>query len=119
MNHGRPRGRRSRHLPQNRPATRARLRGKNRPARVKASGAGRRLSFGQNRPATRANGRGRAAPGCSPGSGGRGNHAGEGSLFIFNEIGVFQGETLADEMPAGDYLLYVQADGPWTIKIAP
>ncbi|MGI8479175.1 MAG: hypothetical protein ACR2M2_04870 [Gaiellaceae bacterium] len=43
----------------------------------------------------------------------------EGSLFIFNEIGVFQGETLADEMPAGDYLLYVQADGPWTIKIAP
>jgi hypothetical protein len=43
----------------------------------------------------------------------------DGSIFLFNEIGTFQGETLADAMPAGDYLLAVQADGPWTIRFIP
>ena len=43
----------------------------------------------------------------------------EGSILLFNEIGNFQGETLAEEMPAGDYLLAVQADGPWTIRFTP
>jgi hypothetical protein len=42
----------------------------------------------------------------------------EGTLFLFNEIGPYKGETLADEMPAANYLLYVQADGPWTIRFA-
>lgn len=43
----------------------------------------------------------------------------EGSIFLFNEIGDFSGETLAEQMPAGDYLLSVQADGPWTIRFTP
>lgn len=43
----------------------------------------------------------------------------EGTLLFFNEIGTFSGETLAEEMPAGDYLLHVQADGPWTIRFTP
>jgi hypothetical protein len=39
-----------------------------------------------------------------------------GSILLFNEIGRFDGETIADEMPAGNYLLAVVADGSWTIK---
>ena len=43
-----------------------------------------------------------------------------GYFFIFNEIGRFKGEVLADEeMPAGDYLVWVQADGAWTLKFSP
>jgi hypothetical protein len=39
-----------------------------------------------------------------------------GTILLFNEIGQFKGETLADPMPAGDYLLAVQADGAWTLR---
>lgn len=40
-----------------------------------------------------------------------------GYFNLFNEIGRFKGEVLADEeMPPGDYLVWVQADGPWTLK---
>jgi hypothetical protein len=36
---------------------------------------------------------------------------------LFNEIGGYKGETLVEEpMPAGGYLVAVQADGPWTLK---
>jgi hypothetical protein len=42
-----------------------------------------------------------------------------GEILVFNEIGNFKGETIADEMPAGDFLLYVQADGRWTLKFTP
>jgi hypothetical protein len=38
---------------------------------------------------------------------------------VFNEIGDFQGETIVDEelAPAG-YLLYVQADGTWSLRFS-
>jgi hypothetical protein len=39
-----------------------------------------------------------------------------GSENLFNEIGRFNGETLLEEMPQGDYLVHVQADGPWTLR---
>jgi hypothetical protein len=39
-----------------------------------------------------------------------------GSENLFNEIGNFKGETLLDDLPAGDYLLHVQADGHWTLR---
>lgn len=43
-----------------------------------------------------------------------------GYFNLFNEIGRFKGEILADEeMPAGDYLIWVQADGAWTLKFSP
>jgi hypothetical protein len=42
-----------------------------------------------------------------------------GEVNIFNEIGNFQGQTLVQEMPQGAYLLYVQADGAWTLKFTP
>jgi hypothetical protein len=43
-----------------------------------------------------------------------------GYFNLFNEIGRFKGEVLADEeMPAADYLLWVQADGDWTLKFSP
>jgi hypothetical protein len=43
-----------------------------------------------------------------------------GSFNLFNEIGHFKGEVLADEeMPAGDYLVWIQADGAWTLKFSP
>lgn len=41
-----------------------------------------------------------------------------GSENLFNEIGNFSGETLLEEMPAGPYLLHVQADGPWTLTFS-
>jgi hypothetical protein len=40
-----------------------------------------------------------------------------GSILLFNEIGNFAGETLVDDMPQGPYLLAVQADGPWTLRV--
>lgn len=39
----------------------------------------------------------------------------EGSVLLFNEIGNFSGEALED-VPGGDFLLAVQADGNWTIR---
>jgi hypothetical protein len=39
----------------------------------------------------------------------------EGHILIFNEIGPFNGETIADEMPTGNYLLAVVADGSWSL----
>jgi hypothetical protein len=43
-----------------------------------------------------------------------------GVVNLFNEIGRFSGEVLADEeLPAGDYLVYVQADGAWTLRFTP
>jgi hypothetical protein len=42
-----------------------------------------------------------------------------GDLNLFNEIGNFQGQTLVDDMPEGGYLLYVQADGTWTLRFTP
>jgi hypothetical protein len=48
---------------------------------------------------------------------GFGNLSGE--TLLFNEIGNFRGETLVDEMLAGDYLPHVTADGPWTMRFAP
>jgi hypothetical protein len=42
-----------------------------------------------------------------------------GQALIFNEIGPFHGETVTDdEIPAGGYLLWVDAVGPWTITFA-
>jgi hypothetical protein len=38
-----------------------------------------------------------------------------GEEFLINEIGNYAGETLVTDMPAGSYLLQVQADGFWTI----
>ncbi len=42
-----------------------------------------------------------------------------GQTYLFNEIGNFHGQTLMDELPRGSYLLYVQADGAWTIRFTP
>jgi hypothetical protein len=42
-----------------------------------------------------------------------------GYVNLFNEIGHVKGEVLADEeLPAGDYLVWVQADGSWTLKFS-
>jgi hypothetical protein len=64
----------------------------------------------------------------------RGTHKGESNFIVgliaygdlsgyfnlFNEIGRFRGEVLADEeLPAGDYLVWVQAAGAWTLKFSP
>ena len=42
-----------------------------------------------------------------------------GSELLVNEIGNYAGETLIDELPAGPYLLAVQADGAWRIRFSP
>jgi hypothetical protein len=42
-----------------------------------------------------------------------------GEEYLFNEIGNFHGQTLVDDLPKGAYLLYVQADGNWTVSFAP
>jgi hypothetical protein len=44
-----------------------------------------------------------------------------GVMYLFNEIGPYHGQTLADStIPAGHYLLWVQADaGSWSISIKP
>ncbi|CAN5145030.1 hypothetical protein BH20GEM2_BH20GEM2_21500 [soil metagenome] len=39
-----------------------------------------------------------------------------GSELLFNEIGNFEGETLT-ELPAGGFLVAVQADGRWTLRV--
>lgn len=39
-----------------------------------------------------------------------------GTILLFNEIGNFDGEELIEEMPAGGYLLAVEADGNWTLR---
>jgi hypothetical protein len=48
---------------------------------------------------------------------GYGTTTGEESLF--NEIGNYHGQTLINSLPKGSYLLYVQADGTWTIRFTP
>ncbi|MEQ9093198.1 MAG: hypothetical protein RLN63_03765, partial [Miltoncostaeaceae bacterium] len=40
-----------------------------------------------------------------------------GRELLFNEIGPFQGETLTS-VPAGDYLLNLDAEGPWTVRFS-
>jgi hypothetical protein len=42
-----------------------------------------------------------------------------GRANLFNEIGRYHGQTLMDSLPRGTYLLAVQADGSWTIRLAP
>jgi hypothetical protein len=44
-----------------------------------------------------------------------------GSMNVYNEIGPYHGQALADEqLPKGHYLLSVQADGgSWSIRITP
>jgi hypothetical protein len=41
-----------------------------------------------------------------------------GSELLVNEIGSYSGQTLVDEMPAGSYLIAVDADGAWTVKFS-
>lgn len=41
-----------------------------------------------------------------------------GSELLANEIGDFDGETLVREMPAGFYLLAVEADGTWEVTFS-
>lgn len=36
-----------------------------------------------------------------------------------NETGAYNGQTLVDADDAGPYLLFVDADGPWTVKVSP
>jgi hypothetical protein len=42
-----------------------------------------------------------------------------GQATLFNEIGNYHGQTLMDDLPRGSYLLYVQADGAWSIRFTP
>jgi hypothetical protein len=42
-----------------------------------------------------------------------------GSILVFNELGKFQGDTVTESLPAGTYLLNVQADGKWTLSFTP
>ncbi len=59
----------------------------------------------------------------------RARHRGEANFIVvtetrpgkilFNEIGNYVGEILVSDMPAGSYLLSVQADGQWTIRFSP
>lgn len=42
---------------------------------------------------------------------------GSGEENLFNEIGTFTGETTTS-IPAGDYLMEVQADGSWSVRFA-
>jgi hypothetical protein len=49
---------------------------------------------------------------------GYGTTTGEANLF--NEIGNYRGQTLmSSNLPRGPYLLYVHADGAWTIRFTP
>ena len=41
-----------------------------------------------------------------------------GRELVVNEIGRYRGQALV-EVPAGTLLLWVQADGPWTVRLAP
>jgi len=43
-----------------------------------------------------------------------------GEVILFNEIGNFNGQTITDDsLPTGGYLLYVQADGSWSLSFTP
>ena len=42
-----------------------------------------------------------------------------GQELVVNEIGNYSGETVVTNMPSGNYLLAVQADGPWTVQFSP
>ncbi len=42
---------------------------------------------------------------------------GSGEEYLFNEIGTFSGETTTS-IPAGNYLMSVQADGSWSVRFA-
>jgi hypothetical protein len=42
-----------------------------------------------------------------------------GQELLVNEIGNYSGQTLVNNMPAGSYLLSVQADGSWSVKFSP
>jgi hypothetical protein len=43
----------------------------------------------------------------------------QGQELLFNEIGNYHGETLVESLPAGPYLLVVEAtDGRWTLKFS-
>lgn len=43
-----------------------------------------------------------------------------GTLFVFNEIGRFNGETVTEEaLPTGTYLVNIQADGTWSLTFTP
>jgi hypothetical protein len=64
----------------------------------------------------------------------RGQHSGAGNFavwitgigraagtddLLFNEIGRFKGETIpSSDLPSGNYLISVQADGPWRLTFA-
>jgi hypothetical protein len=39
-----------------------------------------------------------------------------GATNVFNEIGPWKGQTVVDDVPSGDYLLAVQAVGPWSLS---
>jgi hypothetical protein len=41
-----------------------------------------------------------------------------GRELVVNEIGRYRGQALVD-VPRGTLLLWVQADGPWTVRLAP
>ncbi|HEY7732161.1 MAG TPA: hypothetical protein VH950_14865, partial [Gaiellaceae bacterium] len=41
-----------------------------------------------------------------------------GRELVVNEIGRYRGQALVD-VPRGTLLLWVQADGPWTVGLAP
>jgi hypothetical protein len=40
----------------------------------------------------------------------------ESHALLFDDVGSNSGEVIFDAMPAGGYLLAVQADGPWTVR---
>ncbi len=43
-----------------------------------------------------------------------------GEVLLFNEIGNYHGQTLSTStIPRGPYLLYVHADGSWSIRFTP
>jgi uncharacterized protein YdbL (DUF1318 family) len=42
-----------------------------------------------------------------------------GTEYVINEIGRYRGQALIDRMPSGTYLVWVQADGAWTLRFAP
>lgn len=44
---------------------------------------------------------------------------GSGPIYLFNEIGRYRGQELVDNMARGTYLLAVQADGDWSVRIKP
>src|SRR5206468_2395627 len=41
-----------------------------------------------------------------------------GDTYLFNEIGVFKGQTAVSDVTSGSYRVKVQADGAWTLKLS-